>query len=155
MTGPASAPAAGRRVLRPGGGVRLRQAYARLLLVSALAVLVVVPIALTLAGTTTLHTGAAVVVASSVLLLAALVRGRSAVHGDQVAVRAAGASAMLSRFGGAIGWLGAVTVLTTGIVQRFQGVDDALLEGILLGGVSLVPAVANDATNRIAKRLIR
>ena len=154
-------PTTGRRTLRAGRGGRLRRAYRRLLIIAAVAAVVIVPFARYAAvgaaddpDAPTLLTGAAVITVAFVLVLAALITGHSAVNGDEVTVRRAAASAVLSRLAGVVGWLGALAVLATSGVQHLQGADGVLVEGIALAGASLVPAVCGDATHRMARRLI-
>ena len=140
-------PTTGRRTLRAGRGGRLRRAYRRLLIIAAVG-------AADDPDAPTLLTGAAVITVAFVLVLAALITGHSAVNGDEVTVRRAAASAVLSRLAGVVGWLGALAVLATSGVQHLQGADGVLVEGIALTGASLVPAVCGDATHRMARRLI-
>jgi hypothetical protein len=64
------------------------------------------------------------------------------------------ASRSLSRAGSLIGWLSALVIAMTGFVQQLQDVDNALLEGLVLGAAALIPAFCNDTAYRIAKRLV-
>ncbi|MBM2620769.1 hypothetical protein JIG36_35245 [Actinoplanes sp. LDG1-06] len=160
MTDPA------RRTLNPGGGAILRRTYGKLLAVSVVAAVLVwliavsVVVALAGDGDGVLVVLAFVVLAfvvlavTSVCLLAAIVRARAAIHGDQVGVAALHGSDGLSRTGSAVGWVGAAALVVLGFVLNTQDVDNALLSGIVLAGTAVILAVGNDGTHRITKRLI-
>ncbi|RSM39944.1 hypothetical protein DMB66_57700 [Actinoplanes sp. ATCC 53533] len=92
---------------------------------------------------------------SSVCLIAALLRGRTAINGDWVSIPTAVSSRRVARTGSLVGWIGALAVVATGITQHYQHVDMTLLKGIVLGGAALIPAVSNDSANRMARRTTR
>jgi hypothetical protein len=148
------------RQLHPGGGRRLRRTYLLYLISSIVVVLLILSFALfatVLAsgegGAVTLLTGTVAITISSVCLIVALLRGRAAVHDDWVSIPAATRSQRAARVGSLLGWIGALAVAATGVIQHYQQVDTALLQGIVLGGATLIPAVGNDSANRMARQI--
>ncbi|HEX8345116.1 MAG TPA: hypothetical protein VF657_10270 [Actinoplanes sp.] len=146
--------------LPPGGGSRLRGLYLRFLVLSVVASLIVLSFAFfaTASATgdddiVTLLVGCVVITTSSVCLVIALLRGRGAVHGDRADIPAAVRSRLVARMGSLVGWLGALAVVAVAVVQHVQHVDMALLEGIVLAGGALIPAVGNDAAKRLAGQM--
>ena len=153
---PSGTAPANQRPLPPGAGRRLRRLYLTFLVISVLVVLIILSFvwfalvsAIGQADAATLLVGGVVITTSSACLLAALLRGHSAVHGDWVSVSAARTAGRVARVGALIGWLGALAVLATGTVQHYQHVDRALLEGVILAATALIPAVSNDSAHRI------
>lgn len=153
-------PAADKRPLPPGGGNRLRALYLRFLVMAVVAVLIVLSFVLSATVSAigddyeaTLLVGSVVITISSVCLIAAVMRGRAAVDGDLVSIPTAVNSRRLARVGSLVGWIGALAVVATGVIRHYQQVDMALLEGIVLGGAALIPAVGNDSVNRTARRI--
>lgn len=154
-------PAADERPLPPGGGSRLRALYLRFMVIAVVAVLIVLSFVLSATVSAigdddlaTLLAGGVVITISSVCLIAALMRGRAAVDGDRVSIPTVVSSRRVARVGSLVGWIGALAVVAIGVIQHYQHVDMALLEGIVLGGAALIPAVGNDSANRTARRII-
>lgn len=163
MTDPHPAPpdaASGdRRPLQPGGGAHLRRSYLVLLLVSAggLGLVVSVPVHAAVLelnqGNTPviLLVGCAAVLGSSVCLITAALLARAAVHGDTALVSSTKRVLALARLGKLIGWFGAPVVAGLGILGHYQGVEFALIEGLLLGVMALLPAFFNQSVQRLAQ----
>lgn len=149
---------ADRRPLQPGGGRRLRRAY---LIVAILAVLVLVGILPSLWyasvaseawGNLALQLVATAVLAlSSGFAIAAAGRGRAAIRGDTALVPVVRASGTLARAGGLIGWAGAPVIVAIGLVQHLRQAELGLLQGVVFGGVAMLPALLNDGVRRMAR----
>jgi hypothetical protein len=150
------------RTLTPGSGARVRQAYLRYLLIAGVVVLLVFMPVLATALTTaegetvlTVVVGAAFVAVSSLLLLAALLRGRNAVTCDIVSLPAMRSSGALALAAQAAGWAGVAAALTLGVIQRLFDVDLAFTMGFVTAVCCAIPAVISDAARRLSRRLTR
>ena len=146
--------------MAPGSGQRLRQAYLRYLLIVAVVLVVVLPIALSIAVFTaegqavlTAAVGLLGAVTSAVLLITALIRGRAAVAGDILTVPGIRSSGSLALAAEVAGYVGALAALALGLLQRSLDVDLAFTMGLVMAALSAAPALISDAARRMSRRL--
>ncbi|ROT26074.1 hypothetical protein EF879_25970 [Micromonospora sp. HM5-17] len=131
--------------------------YLTLLLVAVVALAILLPIGwfLTVASIgdddlPLVVVGAAVATVAAILLLAALVTGRAAIHGDVVATGTARTSAGFALAGGLTGWIGAGLVVLLAIVLALLQIDVVLVKAVPLTIASLLSGVLSDRARRIA-----
>lgn len=146
--------------LGPGGGRQLRHAYTILLAVTLTVIVIMVPFPVYLATQSIgdpdmpiLLPAGVTAALTSICAITALIRGRTAVHDDQLNLAAIHASRRIARAGSIIGYLGTTAVAAAGVSLHYQHVSNALLMGFVFALACLLVMFCNDAAHRTAKRL--
>jgi hypothetical protein len=124
---------------QPGGGKDLRRSYTILLVMTVLAAVIIVPFPAFLATQSIgepdmvimLSAGIGMIV-TSICAIAALVRGLTAVRGDQVSQPAARTSRRIARTGSIVGYAATAVTVAAGLILHYRGVQNAWWEGMVL-----------------------